>query len=117
MDCWVQRVATGGRSRVLINPTELFWGILIGRHAKFLLTLINKKKPQSFLGRFYFNFYLRVFPSWEPLMDYETSAIHLFLFFLLIESAPKRSGGSETSIMSSSFTFERPHVRFELTQI
>jgi hypothetical protein len=42
MDCWVQRVATGGRSRVLINPTELFWGILIGRHAKFLLTLTNK---------------------------------------------------------------------------
>ena len=50
-------------------------------------------------------------------MDYETSAIHLFLFFLLIESAPKRSGGSETSIMSSSFTFERPHVRFEVAQI
>jgi hypothetical protein len=72
--------------------------------------------PQSFLGRFYFNFYLRVFPSWEPLMDYETSAIHLFLFFILIKSAPKRSGGSETSIMSSSFTSERPHVRFEVIQ-
>ena len=33
------------------------------------------------------------------------------------ETSSKWPGGSETSITSSSFTFERPHNRFEVNQI
>ncbi len=43
MDFLVQRVATDGGSRVLINPTALIGTCEIDKNAKFLLTLTNRK--------------------------------------------------------------------------
>jgi hypothetical protein len=45
MDFGVQRVATDGRSRVLINPTALIGASEIDKIAKFLLPLTNSKWP------------------------------------------------------------------------
>jgi len=45
---------------------------------------INPDKQENapeFPRAFYVHPFLRVFPSWEPLMDHETSAIQMFLFF------------------------------------
>ena len=47
MDFWVQRVATDGRSRVLINPTALIGACEIDKIAKFLLPLQCKKAPNQ----------------------------------------------------------------------
>ena len=44
MDFGVQRVATDGRSRVLINPTALIGASEIDKIAKFLLPLQCEKK-------------------------------------------------------------------------
>jgi hypothetical protein len=46
-------------------------------------TLTNPDKQENapeFPGAFYVHLFLRVFPSWEPLMDHETSAIQIYLF-------------------------------------
>jgi NAD(P)-dependent dehydrogenase (short-subunit alcohol dehydrogenase family) len=37
-----------------------------------------KKNAPEFPGAFFIDFYLRVFPSWEPLLDRPDSAIQLF---------------------------------------
>jgi hypothetical protein len=42
---WVERVATDGRCRVLINPTALLGVCEIDKIAKFLLPLTNNKWP------------------------------------------------------------------------
>jgi hypothetical protein len=44
-DFWVQRVATDGGSRVLINPAALLGAYEIDKIAKFLLPLQCKKRP------------------------------------------------------------------------
>jgi hypothetical protein len=44
-DFWVQRVATDGGSRVLINPAALLGAYEIDKIAKFLLPLTYKKTP------------------------------------------------------------------------
>jgi len=41
----------------------------------------KQENAPDFPGAFYVHLFLRVFPSWEPLMDHETSAIQVFLFF------------------------------------
>ena len=41
----------------------------------------KQENAPEFPGAFYVRLFLRVFPSWEPLMDHETSAIQIFLFF------------------------------------
>jgi len=41
----------------------------------------KQENAPEFPGAFYVHLFLRVFPSWEPLMDHETSAIQIFLFF------------------------------------
>ena len=41
----------------------------------------KQENAPEFPRAFYVHLFLRVFPSWEPLMDHETSAIQVFLFF------------------------------------
>jgi len=44
----------------------------------------KQENAPEFPGAFYVRLLLRVFPSREPLVDYETSAIQIFLFFNLM---------------------------------
>ena len=48
---------------------------------KILTTPDKQVNAPGFPGAFYAHLFLRVFPSWEPLMDHENSAIQVFLFF------------------------------------
>ena len=49
-----------------------------------LISTDKQEKAPEFPGAFYDHLFLRVFPSWEPLMDHETSAIQVFLCFSLM---------------------------------
>ena len=44
----------------------------------------KQENAPEFPGAFYVHLFFRVFPSWEPLMDHETSAIQVFLCFSLM---------------------------------